>query len=251
MMGFQEEDLENSTRPEPSLPAHDLRPVFFFDIDNCLYSRSNRIHDLMQQLINNFFAKHLSLDSQDATMLHQKYYKEYGLAIEGLTRHHRINPLEFNRQVDDALPLDSILKPDPQLRSFLQDFDTTKVKLWLFTNAYSTHAKRVVKLLGVDDLFDGLTFCDYAALKLVCKPDMAMFEKAERDAGATVAGGCFFVDDSALNCRNAQDRGWETIHFVEPHIIPPEVPASKYQIRRLEDLRDLFPQFFKSASSTI
>lgn len=36
MMGFQDEDLENSTRPEPSLPAHDLRPVFFFDIDNCV-----------------------------------------------------------------------------------------------------------------------------------------------------------------------------------------------------------------------
>ncbi|EGE84033.1 hypothetical protein RJZ56_002979 [Blastomyces dermatitidis] len=248
-MALQEKTLENSIKPEPSITSHDSRPVFFFDIDNCLYSRSNRIHDLMQELIDDFFAKHLSLDPQDAVMLHQKYYREYGLAIEGLTRHHKINPLEFNSKVDDALPLDSILKPDPQLRSLLLDFDSSKVKLWLFTNAYCTHGKRVVRLLGVEDLFEGLTFCDYAAPKLVCKPEASMFEKAEREAGATVAEGCFFIDDSALNCRSAQARGWETVHFVEPHLTPPEVPASKYQIRRLEKLRDLFPQFFKSRNS--
>jgi hypothetical protein len=38
-----------------------------------------------------------------ASLLHQKYYKEYGLAIEGLTRHHKIDPLVFNYEVDDAL----------------------------------------------------------------------------------------------------------------------------------------------------
>ncbi|OAX81107.1 pyrimidine 5'-nucleotidase [Emergomyces africanus] len=250
-MALQEKELANKINAETIMPTDDSRPVFFFDVDNCLYSRSNRIHDLMQDLIvDDFFTKHLSLDPQDAIMLHQKYYREYGLAIEGLTRHHKISPLEFNSQVDDALPLDSILKPDPQLRSFLQDFDTSKVKLWLFTNAYSTHAMRVVRLLGVQDLFEGLTFCDYAAPKLVCKPAPAMFEKAEREAGATVAGGCFFVDDSAMNCKSAQARGWQTVHYVEPHIAPPEVPASKYQIRHLEELRDLFPQFFKSKCST-
>jgi hypothetical protein len=30
----------------------DDRPIFFFDIDNCLYPRSRRVHDLMQRLIN-------------------------------------------------------------------------------------------------------------------------------------------------------------------------------------------------------
>ncbi|EEH35888.1 pyrimidine 5'-nucleotidase [Paracoccidioides lutzii Pb01] len=210
----------------------------------------NKIHDLMHDLIDAFFIQHLSLDPADATMLHQKYYKEYGLAIEGLARHHKIDPLEFNSKVDDALPLDSILKPDPQLRSLLQDFDNTKVKLWLFTNAYVTHATRVVKLLGVQDLFEGITFCDYAASKLVCKPEAAMYEKAEREAGATEEAGSYFVDDSALNCRHAQARGWETVHFVEPHITPPEAPASKYQIRSLEELRDIFPQFFRSRNRT-
>lgn len=34
--------------------------VFFFDIDNCLYKSSTRIHDLMQQSIVRFFQTHLS-----------------------------------------------------------------------------------------------------------------------------------------------------------------------------------------------
>lgn len=126
-------------------------------------------------------------------MLHQKYYKEYGLAIEGLTRHHKIDPLSFNREVDDALPLDEILKPDPKLRAFLQDLDTTKVKPWLLTNAYVTHGKRVVKLLGVDDLFEGITYCDYGQERLICKPADEMWEKAEKEAGAKSIDDCYFV----------------------------------------------------------
>lgn len=122
-----------------------------------------------------------------------KYYKEYGLAIEGLTRHHKIDPLAFNREVDDALPLDEILKPNPQLRRLLEDIDRSQVRLWLLTNAYVTHAKRVVRLLEVDDLFEGVTYCDYSQTPLVCKPSQVMYDKAEREAGASSSGECYFV----------------------------------------------------------
>ena len=176
-----------------SQDTHDARPIFFFDIDNCLYPRNRNVHDIMQELIDKFFVKHLSLSPEDALHLHQKYYKEYGLAIEGLHRHHKIAPLEFNREVDDALPLDEILKPDSGLRHLLEKFDSNKVKLWLFTNAHVTHGKRVVKLLGVDDRFEGITYCDYAAEKLLCKPRAEMYEKAEQEAGALNADQCYFV----------------------------------------------------------
>ncbi len=173
--------------------GRDQRPVLFMDIDNCLYPRNHKVLDVMQELIEKFFIKHLSLSAEDALMLHQKYYKDYGLAIEGLCRHHKIQPLEFNREVDDALPLDKILKPDPELRGLLERFDRHKVKLWLFTNAHITHGKRVVKLLGVEDCFEGITYCDYTATELLCKPRPEMFEKAEREAGAPTVDQCYFV----------------------------------------------------------
>ena len=126
-------------------------------------------------------------------MLHQKYYKEYGLAIEGLVRHHKVDPLEYNQKVDDALPLDDIITPDPVLRQLLEDVDRTKVKLWLFTNAHITHGKRVVRLLGVDDLFEGMTYCDYSQKRMICKPHKEMYEKAELEAGISSVEDCYFV----------------------------------------------------------
>ncbi|KAH8804778.1 Haloacid dehalogenase-like hydrolase-domain-containing protein [Xylogone sp. PMI_703] len=223
------------------------RVVFFFDIDNCLYPKSKRVHDHMSELIDQYFMKHLSLTREDAYKLHQDYYKTYGLAIEGLVRHHKIDPLEYNTKVDDALPLESIITPDPHLRKLLEDIDKSKVKLWLFTNAYVNHGKRVVRLLGVDDLFEGMTYCDYGAPTLICKPHEAMFSKAMAEAGVEDTKKCYFVDDSAINCRKAEEIGWTTAHLVEEADPLPAQKACKHQIRHLEELRSIFPQLFKTS----
>ena len=42
----------------------------------------------MAKLINKYFVTHLNVPTEEATRLHQQYYKDYGLAIEGLVRHH-------------------------------------------------------------------------------------------------------------------------------------------------------------------
>ena len=152
----------------------------------------------MSKLIDEYFMKHLNLDQSEAFRLHQEYYKSYGLAIEGLVRHHEIDPLEYNRQVDDALPLEEILRPDPELRKLLQEIDTSKCKMWLFTNAYVNHGKRVVKILGIEDLFEGLTYCDYGATPFVCKPAEGMFRKAMKEAGVEDMKKCYFVGMSIV-----------------------------------------------------
>lgn len=244
----------------------DTRPVFFFDVDNCLYPKSKRVHDLMGDLIDKYFQSHLAVSRKEANELHTRYYKDYGLAIEGLVRHHKVDPMEYNRQVDDALPLEDVLEPNPTLRQLLEDLDTTKVKPWLFTNAYITHGMRVVSLLGVDDLFEGITYCDYGAHPFLCKPSPDMFKKAMREAGAKNVKNCYFVgkriaryssrlnieidlhvaDDSAINATGAQKMGWTAVHLVEPDATAPVQPASQHQISDLEQLRDLFPEFFKS-----
>lgn len=232
----------NGSSPQPT-----DKKVFFFDIDNCLYPKSYKIHEHMSELIDDYFQSHLSLTKEAATELHQRYYKDYGLAIEGLVRHHQIDPMEYNRLVDDALPLEDIIKPNPKLRQLIEDIDRSQVKLWLFTNAYVTHGKRVVSLLGVEDLFEGITFCDYAAEKLLCKPSPAMYAKAMREAGVQDVKKCYFVDDSALNATGAKAYGWKAAHLVEPEAKAPATPAGDYQIQSLEALRDVYSELFKPA----
>lgn len=147
----------------------------------------------MSDLIDKYFAQHLSLPHEEAVRLHSEYYTNYGLAIEGLVRHHEIDPMDYNAKVDDALPLESIIKPNPELRQLLQDIDRSKVRLWLFTNAYKTHGERVVKLLGIDDQFEGLTYCDYSAVPFVCKPQLDSYKRSMRQAGVENPAQCYFV----------------------------------------------------------
>ena len=53
------------------------------------------------------------------------------------------------------------------------------------------------------------------------------------------------IDDSYLNCHHAHLRpNWTTVHLLEPTHPSPATPAAKYQIRSLQELRALFPQFF-------
>lgn len=187
----------------------------FSDIDNCLYPKSTqsprflymhlqiinknpgaKVHDLMADLIDKYFQKHLKLPMEESARLHNEYYRTYGLAIEGLVRHHEIDPLEYNSKVDDALPLEDVIKPRPELKQLLEDIDRSKVKLWLFTNAYVNHAKRVVRLLEIEDKFDGITYCDYSSVPFVCKPHKDAYVKAMKDAGVENWEDCYFVGEA-------------------------------------------------------
>lgn len=221
--------------------------------DAGLYNKATGINELMRVYIHRYFVTHLNIDDESAEKLHKTYYKEYGLAIEGLVRYNGVDALEYNREVDDALPLDTILKPDPELRKMLLSIDRSKVKkLWLFTNAYKTHGHRVVKLLGIDDLFDGMTFCDYSQYPLVCKPKEEMFAKALKEAGVTDVRNCIYVDDSALNIRAATELGWgETILFAEEDSDVPEKPPGKHVVRSLMEIPQLLPDIFVQSMNTL
>lgn len=80
--------------------------VIWFDIDNTLYSASTKISHAMGERIHGIFARNrrrlfltefseayfvsLGLGEDEASELHHEYYKQYGLALRGLTRHHNI-----------------------------------------------------------------------------------------------------------------------------------------------------------------
>jgi pyrimidine and pyridine-specific 5'-nucleotidase len=167
-----------------------------------------------------YFQTHLSLPQSEANALHMKYYHSYGLAIEGLVRHHQVDALEFNSKVDDAVPLEDFLKPDAKLQALLGSIDAKKVKLWLLTNAHVTHGKRVVRLLGVDGFFEGITYCDYEEAKekgrLLAKPHRDMWVKAMKQAGVSKVEDCYFVgefNDRFLCCYASTDADGKMIHI--------------------------------------
>jgi len=201
--------------PNGSSAVEDSRFIVWFDIDNTMYSASTRISQAMGQRIHAYFVS-LGLSEEEASELHLKYYTEYGLALRGLTRHHDIDPLDFDQKCDGTLPLEEMIKPNPALRKLFQDIDRSKARVWALTNAYKHHARRVLKILDLEDQIEGLINCDYAQPNFVCKPESDYYLNAMKQAGVTDPSKCLFVDDSRTNVVAAKRLGWgRCVHFYE------------------------------------
>lgn len=197
--------------------------IFFFDIDNCLYNKSTQIHDMMQEKIHEYFKKNLSLSDEEAEDLHVHYYQTYGLALEGLVRNHKVDALKYNAEVDDSLDLGKVLLYNGPLREMLirirrsGDFDF----MWLVTNAYKNHSLKVISLLGLGDIFDGLTFCDYTRRPLICKPMEQYYSECFTNLNidyrnSSVLKNQAYIDDSESNVKAVFRLGLGTvIHLIE------------------------------------
>ncbi|KAG0219343.1 hypothetical protein BGX31_011343 [Mortierella sp. GBA43] len=205
--------------------------VFFFDIDNCLYSKSTGILDLMRVKIEEYFEK---AGFQDYATLSYRYYIDYGLAIRGLVKHHP------DEKVDGAVPLEQMLEVNVPLRDMIKSMEVEKK--WLFTNAGKTHALRVIKCLGLEGCFDGLTYCDYLEPDFNCKPEAKAFRRAMRDAGVVHDSNCFLVDDSAANIDTAMDLGWTAVHVADN---PQVSNFGHFQIKNILELPQVLPHLWK------
>ncbi|TFK75821.1 pyrimidine 5-nucleotidase [Pluteus cervinus] len=245
--------------PEPS---QDKRAIVWFDIDNTLYSASTNISQAMGERIHAYFVS-TGLSHEEASELHFRYYTQYGLALRGLTRHHDIDPLDFDRKCDGSLPLEDMIAYVPAVRKLFEDIDRTKVRVWALTNAYKTHAYRVLRILKLDDLVEEVVYCDYQAPNFSCKPEAEFYHAAMDRAGIQDPSQCYFIDDSLGNVRAAHALGWgHCVHFHEVGLeqmeggklkrIGDEVedgrPNDKgfHHINDLEQLRTLWSEVFKA-----
>ncbi|CAO3682472.1 unnamed protein product [Umbelopsis ramanniana] len=200
--------------------------------------KNHGIHKIMRQYILQYFNK-LGIPESEAAVLRERYYLEYGLSIRGMIEHHQVDPVDFDEQVDGRLPLEDYLKPNPELRKMLETLPTRK---WILTNAGLQHAKRVLKLLDIEDQFEGITYCNYSEPNFSCKPEVEMYEKAMKEAGVKENSDCYFVDDSAANVEAATKLGWTSVHVADD---PKQSSAGDFQIADIIELPQVLPDLWK------
>lgn len=100
-----------------------------------------------------------------------------------------LDPIDFDRKCDGTLPLEELIKPSEQLKQLFKDIDRSKgtraamhafpshtyqtfvARVWALTNAYQPHARRVLRILELEDQIEGVVFCDYAEPNFACKPE--------------------------------------------------------------------------------
>lgn len=240
----------------------DDRVIVWFDIDNTLYSASSKISQAMGERIHNYFVG-MGLSHEEAAVLHHRYYSQYGLALRGLKRHHDVDVIDFDRKCDGSLPLEAMISYDPVVRKVFEDIDRSKARVWALTNAYKPHAERVLRILKLTDLVDGLVYCDYTVDNFSCKPEAEFYQLAMKQAGVTDPSKCYFVDDNRGNIDGAIAQGWrKCVHFCEKGLEAMEGGIMKQigdepldpanatigdilEVSRLEQLRDVWPEIFK------
>lgn len=191
--------------------------IFYFDLDNTLYSHNLGISQAMEQNICQYMTFEMGIDDKDdANEILRNYYHEFGLSLIGLIKDYKVNPLEYNKMVDDSVPLHKVLRPDPELRKFLVCCKLQFDKLWLFTNSFKNHAVECLKLLGVADLFDGITYCDYTRPldEIYCKPDVRFYQQLKLESGLGSWKNSWFVDDNIDNIRMGNSLGMKNCFYI-------------------------------------
>jgi putative hydrolase of the HAD superfamily len=181
--------------------------TIFFDLDDTLYPPNAGLWQAIKSRMNQYMLERMGFAEEDIPRLREKYFLQYGTTLRGLQANHQINVDDFLAYVHD-LPLGNYLIPDPVQRSVIASLPTRRL---IFTNADVAHARRVLRALQLDDLFD--TVVDVNAVSPYCKPMPQSFEIAMRAAGETDPGRCIMIDDLTRTTRAARAAGMASILY--------------------------------------
>jgi pyrimidine 5'-nucleotidase len=205
--------------------------TLFFDLDETLYAKGNGLWDAIATRMNEYIRVKLNLPPEDVIELRRNYYQSYGTTLRGLQLHHHVDTDDYLAFVHD-LPLEEFIQPDVQLRNLLLSLPQRK---WIFTNADSDHASRVLKIIGLSDCFDGIL--DVRAIGFLCKPEVEAYQRALTLAKEDNPENCVLLDDSIRNLIPAKDLGFTTILVGSNG----SNPAVDYVINSIHELPQAMP----------
>jgi pyrimidine 5'-nucleotidase len=211
--------------------------TLFCDLDDTLYPNENGLWEAIRSRMGMFMAEKLGMPLDQIPVIRREYYLKYGTTLRGLQIHHQVDADEYLGFVHD-LPLEEYIEPNPELRVLLESLP---LKRYIFTNADADHARRVIRILGVHDCFDGII--DVRALNFACKPELNAYRKALSMSGNPDPDMCVMIDDSPINLKPALLLGFTTILVRKDRKID---PSANYVIPSLLDLRNMLPKLWES-----
>ena len=201
--------------------------VWIFDLDNTLHNATPHIFPHINRSMTAYLQQHLQLDEQAANALRVDYWQRYGATLSGMVRHHATDPDHFLWHTHQFPELPKMVVHEPQLRQVLQRLPGKKL---VFSNAPQHYAHEVLKLLGVDDLFDDLFAIEHARYRP--KPQMAGFVRLLRKHRLNPAQ-CVMVEDSAENLQTAKRLGMKTVWVSASQRLPAYVDVKIQNVKQL------------------
>lgn len=178
--------------------------AILFDLDNTLYAPERELFALIDVRINRYMAEVAGIPSDRVDGLRRRYWKEYGVTLQGLIRHHGVDPEDYLDYVHDV-DVATRLAPDPGLGQALSEISQPK---FVFTNGTREHAQRVLGALGVAEHFEEIF--DIRVATYMPKPFTAPYRQVLDTLGLE-GRSCIMVEDSSENLRTAKELGMGTV----------------------------------------
>ena len=193
--------------------------VLIFDLDNTLYPAEKQLFNLIDVRINRYMTEIVGIPAPEVDALRRDYWRLYGVTLQGLIRHHAVDPEDYLHYVHD-IDVPSRLTPDLVLREMLENLPQRKA---VFTNGSTCHAARVLSALGIEDMFEKVYDIRIAAYQP--KPYPEPYHAVLAELG-TIAERCIMIEDSRDNLHTAKQLGMGTIlvgdgdtpDFVDVHL---------------------------------
>jgi putative hydrolase of the HAD superfamily len=198
--------------------------VLLFDLDNTLYPPERELFSLIDVRINRFMTEQVGIPADHVDGMRRDYWQAYGVTLQGLIRHHGVDPEAYLHYVHDV-NVSAQLFPDPELREMLAALTQRKA---VFTNGSTCHAERVLAALGIADQFESVY--DIRVANYLPKPFPEPYHAVLAAIGVP-AERCTMIEDSRDNLRTAKSLGMTTVlvgtgatpTFVDLHL--PDVRA--------------------------
>jgi len=198
-----------------------------FDLDNTLYPPRCDLFSLIDKRINSYVHEVVWIPLAEVDVLRRRYWQDYGVTMQGLMRHHQVDPEDYLHYVHDV-DVTSRLQADPELRRILMSLPQAKV---VFTNSSRAHTDRVLEALGIDDLFERVF--DIRVADYLPKPYFEPYHRVLEQLGVT-GDRCIMVEDSVANLKPAKELGMATI-LVGKADVEPFVDCHLAEVLQLPD----------------
>eukprot|EP00746_Dinoflagellata_sp_MGD_P020837 gnl/MRDRNA2_/MRDRNA2_148557_c0_seq1.p1 gnl/MRDRNA2_/MRDRNA2_148557_c0~~gnl/MRDRNA2_/MRDRNA2_148557_c0_seq1.p1 ORF type:complete len:360 (+),score=66.94 gnl/MRDRNA2_/MRDRNA2_148557_c0_seq1:58-1137(+) len=179
--------------------------AFFFDLDDCLFPFVGTGMDKYEiQIASDFLVKHMNFTEAQVAAF-RRMFREKGLTIWSALLKVDVSPElldTFKSMLMEGIPYEKVVKADPQIRKDL--LSLPKAPKYILTNNFRCHAERVLKCMGIIDLFEAIIGIDDlnppAGTTLIHKPMYEFYKIAMLSVGAKNG---LMVDDRNKNCVGA------------------------------------------------
>ena len=198
--------------------------VWLFDLDDTLHDASSASMGELHVSMGRYIEDKLGLSKPESDALRRRYWLRYGATLLGLVKHHGVRPAHFLHHTHLLPGLETRVRGHGPDIAALQRLRGRK---YILTNAPQAYAQRVLSVLGITHLFDGVLSIEDMHMfgDLRPKPDARMLRWVAARLKVHPSR-CVLVEDTLVHQKAARSVGMGTVWMQR------WLPAGRHRPRR-------------------